>query len=62
MGNRSIHDFVVMLYCFNSIVSSEKVKPVSYTHLEFLLAVTQLPQEEQIELWKELEIDGIIKH
>ena len=29
---------------------------------EFLLAVPQLPQEEQIELWKELEIDGIIKH
>ena len=29
---------------------------------EFLLAVTQLPQEEPIELWKELEIDGIIKH
>ena len=28
---------------------------------EILLAVTQLPQEEQIELWKELEIDGIIK-
>ena len=26
MGNRFIHDFVVMLYCFNSIVSSEKVK------------------------------------
>lgn len=29
---------------------------------EFLLGVTQLPQEKQIELWKELESDGIIKH
>lgn len=29
---------------------------------EFLLAVTQLPQEKQIELWKELESDGIIRH
>ena len=29
---------------------------------EFLLAVTHLPQEKQIELWKELESDGIIKH
>ena len=28
---------------------------------EFLLGVTQLSQEEQIELWKELESDGIIK-
>lgn len=28
---------------------------------EFLLAVTQLPQEEQIELWKELQKDGIIQ-
>ena len=28
---------------------------------EFLLAVTQLPQEKQIELWKGLESDGIIK-
>lgn len=29
---------------------------------EFLLAVTQLSQEKQIELWKELESNGIIKH
>ena len=29
---------------------------------EFLLGVTQLAQEKQIELWKELESDGIIKH
>ena len=26
MGNRFVHDFVVMLYCFDGIVSSEKVK------------------------------------
>lgn len=28
---------------------------------EFLLAVTKLPQEEQIRLWKELQKDGIIQ-
>ena len=26
MGNRFVHDFVVMLCCFNEIVSSPKVK------------------------------------
>lgn len=28
---------------------------------EFILAVTKLPQEEQIRLWKELQKDGIIQ-
>lgn len=37
MGNRFIHDFVVMLYCFNSIVSSEKVKKHQMAKLKSLI-------------------------
>lgn len=37
MGNRFIHDFVVMLYCFDSIVSSRGVKKHQISKLQQLL-------------------------
>lgn len=37
MGNRFIHDFVVMLYCFNSIVSSKGVKKHQMLKLKRLI-------------------------
>lgn len=37
MGNRFVHDFVVMLYCFTSIVSSQGVKKHQMSKLQQLL-------------------------
>lgn len=37
MGNRFIHDFSVMLYCFDSIVSSDSVKKYQMLKLKDLM-------------------------
>lgn len=37
MGNRSVHDFVVMLCCFNSVVTSSGIKKYKIQKLKDLL-------------------------
>lgn len=53
MGNRFIHDFVVMLYCFDSIVSSKKVKQHQMAKLKNLM-------DNRIPLHKEYFLDNML--
>ena len=53
MGNRFVHDFVVMLYCFNVIISSQMVKKHQFEKLKKLI-------DERFVLRKEYFLDNAL--